>query len=78
MALYTELMFTLFEQIQQVLESPFFQLGNSALSLSAIAQFLLIILVAFVAAWALRRSLSLRLLKHLGLRQGTRESILER
>ncbi len=58
-----------------MLESPFFQLGNSALSLSAIAQFLLIILVAFIAAWALRRFLSRRLLKHLGLRQGTQESV---
>lgn len=58
-----------------MLNSPFFQVGNSAISLSAIAQFLLIVLVTFFATWGLRRFLSLRLLKHLGLRQGTRESI---
>ncbi|EDX87503.1 transporter, MscS family [Synechococcus sp. PCC 7335] len=68
-------MFNFFEQIQSVLDSPFFQLGNSALSLSAIAQFLLIVFITFIVSWGLRRFLSLRLLKHLGLRQGTRESV---
>ncbi|WP_228024947.1 mechanosensitive ion channel domain-containing protein, partial [cf. Phormidesmis sp. LEGE 11477] len=61
--------------MQSVLNSPFFQLGNSALSLSAVAQFLLIVLITFLAGWGLRRFLSRRLLKHLGLRQGTRESV---
>ncbi|MBE9062481.1 mechanosensitive ion channel, partial [cf. Phormidesmis sp. LEGE 11477] len=68
-------MFIFFEQMQSVLNSPFFQLGNSALSLSAVAQFLLIVLITFLAGWGLRRFLSRRLLKHLGLRQGTRESV---
>ena len=68
-------MLTVFEQVQQVLESPFLQLGTSALSLSVIAQFIVIILITIIVSWGLRRFLSLRLLKHLGLRQGTRESV---
>ena len=69
------LVFNFLEQIHSVLDSPFFQLGNSAISLGALAQFLLIVFITVIVSWGLRRFLSLRLLKQLGLRQGTRESV---
>ena len=62
-------------QIQSILEAPFFQLGESAISLSAIAQFLLIILIALLVSFGLKRFLSFQVLSRLGLQQGTRESI---
>ncbi len=56
-------------------DTPFFQLSDSTLSLSAIAHFLIIIFVALITSLALKRFLSVKVLKHLGLKQGTRESI---
>ena len=62
-------------QIQSVLETPFFQLGESAISLSVIAQLLLIILIALLVSLGSKRFLSFQVLGRLGLQQGTRESI---
>ncbi|MGC1308715.1 MAG: mechanosensitive ion channel domain-containing protein [Phormidesmis sp.] len=63
------------EQLLSRLEAPFFQLGSSAISLSAVAQVLLIILIALIVSFGLRRFLSLRVLRRLGLSQGTREPV---
>ncbi len=54
---------------------PFLRLGQSEFTLGAIAQFLLIVLVAVLISVGVRRFLSFRLLRHLGLQQGTRESV---
>lgn len=63
------------EKIQSILETPLLRLGRSAVSLSAIAQLLLIALAVLAVAFGLKRFLSLHVLKRLGLQQGTRESV---
>lgn len=68
-------MFHVLKQFQSELESPFLQLGSSAISLSAIAQFLLFVLIALLFSLWLKRFLSHNLLSRVGLRQGTRESV---
>lgn len=51
------------------------RIGNSAISLGAIAQFLLILLIALVASLSLKQVLSNYVLGSIGLKQGTREAI---
>ncbi len=68
-------MLNLLRQIKTILGTPFFRLGNSVISLSMIAQFLLIILIVLGVSFGLRRFLSLQVLHRLGLQQGTRESV---
>ncbi|NJM98686.1 MAG: mechanosensitive ion channel [Phormidesmis sp. RL_2_1] len=63
------------EQLQTLMEAPFFQLGTRAVSLGAIAQVLLILLLALLVSLGLKRFLLLRLLRPLGFKQGTRESV---
>ena len=63
------------EKIKSVLEAPLLRLGSSAISLSSIAQLLIIALVVLAVAFGLKRFLSLHLLNRLGLKQGTRESV---
>ncbi len=69
------LMFTFVRQVQSILETPLLRLGSSVISLSGIAQFLLVILITLLVSLGLRRFLSLQVLSRLGLKQGTRESI---
>ncbi|MGB3672397.1 MAG: mechanosensitive ion channel domain-containing protein [Phormidesmis sp.] len=54
---------------------PFFRLGESGFTISAIAQFLLIVFIAVLVSVGIRRLLAFQLLRHLGLQQGTRESV---
>ncbi|MGB3298218.1 MAG: mechanosensitive ion channel domain-containing protein [Phormidesmis sp.] len=63
------------EKNQSALAAPFFRLGGAALSLSAVAQVMLILLIALLFSFGLRRFLSLHVLSRLGLQQGTRESV---
>ena len=63
------------EKVQSFFAEPFLQLGNSAISLGAISQVLLILLVVLLVAFGLKRFISLQILGRLGLRQGTRESV---
>ncbi len=58
-----------------IADMPSFRLGNQVIALSAIAQFLFILLIAILASWGLRRLLSFQVLTRLGLAQGSRESI---
>ena len=67
-------MFNFFRQLHSKFSSPLFELGNSTISLSAIAQFLLILLIALLVSLWLKRFLSRKLLSRLGWGQGTRES----
>ena len=68
-------MLTFLRQIQTILETPLFRLGSSVISLSGIAQLLLVILITMLVSLGLRRFLSLQVLGRLGLKQGTRESV---
>ncbi|MEL6554422.1 MAG: mechanosensitive ion channel domain-containing protein [Cyanobacteria bacterium J06621_11] len=68
-------MFDLLRMLQSGIESPFVQLGSSAISLSAIAQFLLIVLIALLLSLWVKRFLSRKVLSYVGLPHGTRESI---
>jgi potassium efflux system protein len=63
------------EQLKRVLDTPFLSLGDSSLTLSAIAQFMLALLVALMIAFWLKRLLANHILSRLGLKQGARESI---
>jgi small-conductance mechanosensitive channel len=68
-------MASLWEIIENTINTPFLRVGNGVLTLSAIAQFLLAILLAIIFALLLKRVLSNLILSNLGLRQGIRESI---
>ncbi|MEM6425683.1 MAG: mechanosensitive ion channel domain-containing protein [Cyanobacteria bacterium P01_D01_bin.128] len=61
--------------IQQALNTPLLRIGSATLTLSAIAQFLLALLIALLVSLSFKWLLSNQILKRLGLRQGTRESI---
>jgi len=63
------------ETLQRVLETPFLRIGTSALTLSAIAQFLLALLIALLFSLGFKRIFANEILGRLGFRQGTRESI---
>lgn len=64
-----------FTTIQRVLETPFLRVGNSSLTLSAIGQFTLALLLALLFAWGFKRFLANQVLMRLGIKQGPRESI---
>ncbi|MGB3766192.1 MAG: mechanosensitive ion channel domain-containing protein [Phormidesmis sp.] len=66
---------TVIVAVQQTKNVSAFRLGNQMISLSAIAQFLLILLISILTAWGLRRFLSFQVLARLGMAQGTRESV---
>jgi len=70
-----QLFSSLFEQLQAVMEPPFFRLDGSTISLSAITQFFLVFLVALLFSLWLKQFLSWKVLPQIGLQQGTRESI---
>lgn len=61
--------------VQQVLNTPFLTIGSSSLTLSAIAQFLLALLLALLFALGFKRWVANPILGGLGFKQGTRESI---
>ncbi|MEM6836658.1 MAG: mechanosensitive ion channel domain-containing protein [Cyanobacteria bacterium P01_C01_bin.120] len=63
------------DTIQRVIETPFLRIGSSSLTLSAIAQFALAVLMAILFAWGFRRLLANQVLLRLGIKQGLRESI---
>lgn len=63
------------DTVQQVLNTPFLSIGNSTLTLSAIAQFMLVLLVALLFSLGFKRLLANQILGRLGFKQGTRESI---
>ena len=65
----------LLDTIQQVLETPFLSIGNSSLTLSAIAQFMLSLLIALLFSLGFKRVFANQILSRFGLKQGTRESI---
>ncbi|TVQ06196.1 MAG: mechanosensitive ion channel protein MscS [Leptolyngbya sp. DLM2.Bin27] len=64
-----------FQAVQQVLNTPLLNFGSGALTLSAIAQFMLVLLIALLAALSFRRFFADQILSRLGFKQGTRESI---
>jgi small-conductance mechanosensitive channel len=61
--------------LNRVLNIPLLSFGNSSLTLSAIAQFLLALLIALIIAFGLKHVLADQILSRLGLKKGTRESI---
>lgn len=63
------------QTLEQVLNAPILNLGSASLTLSAIAQFLLVLLIALLAALSFKRLFADQILSRLGLKQGTRESI---
>ena len=68
-------MASLLDIIQRTINAPFLRVGNAELTLSAIAQFLLAVLLAIVVALVFKRILSGLILSRLGLKPGIRESI---
>ncbi len=66
---------TVFAPVLLIAEVAAFRLGNQVIAFSAIAQFLLILLITLLVSWSLRRVLSLQVLTRLGMAQGSRESI---
>ncbi len=65
----------LVEVVQQAIHTPLLRVGSGALTLSAIAEFFLAVLLAIIFALLFKRFLSGVVLKRLGLKQGVRESI---
>lgn len=63
------------QTLEQVLNAPILNFGSGALTLSAIAQFLLVLLIALLAALSFKRVFADYILSRLGFKQGTRESI---
>lgn len=63
------------ESINNVLDYPLLRIGNSLVSLGAIAQFMLVLLIALVISLSLKQVLSNYVLGSIGLKQGTREAI---
>lgn len=68
-------MASLLEIIQRTLSTPFLRVGNAEVTLGAIAQFFLAVLLAIAAALVFKRLLSSLILSRLGFRQGIRELI---
>ncbi|MEL7313658.1 MAG: mechanosensitive ion channel domain-containing protein, partial [Cyanobacteria bacterium J06559_3] len=66
---------TVGDTVQQVLDTPFLTIGSASLTLSAIAQFLLALLLALLFALGFKRLVANPILGSLGLKQGARESI---
>jgi potassium efflux system protein len=65
----------LVETIQRAVNTPFLRVGTGTLTLSAIAQFLLAILLTIIFAVFFKKILSEFVLQRLGLNQGVRESV---
>lgn len=63
------------ESISNILDYPLMRIGGSAISLGAIAQFLLVLLIALAISLTLKQVLSNYVLGSIGLKQGTREAI---
>ena len=63
------------DAVQQILDTPFLSVGSSSLTLSAIVQFLLAVLLALLCALGFKRLVANPILAGLGFKQGTRESI---
>lgn len=70
-----ERMSEFFQAFDQVLNTPFINFGNASLTLSAIAQFFLVLLIALLFSLGFKRVFANQILSRLGLKQGTRESI---
>ncbi|MEM9120961.1 MAG: mechanosensitive ion channel domain-containing protein [Cyanobacteria bacterium P01_F01_bin.56] len=68
-------MTSLLDILQQTLNTPLLRVGNAAITLSAIAQFLLAVLLALAFSLVFKRVLSGLILRRLGLKPGIRESI---
>lgn len=68
-------MLALLDTVQQVLDIPLLKIGNASLTLSTIAQFILILLIALIFSLSLKRVLANLILSRMGLKQGTREAI---
>ncbi|MEM6715369.1 MAG: mechanosensitive ion channel protein MscS, partial [Cyanobacteria bacterium P01_C01_bin.147] len=68
-------MTSLLDILQQTLNTPLLRVGNAAITLSAIAQFLLAVLLALAFSLVFKRVLSSLILRRLGLKPGIRESI---
>ncbi|MBD2258377.1 mechanosensitive ion channel domain-containing protein [Pseudanabaena sp. FACHB-2040] len=64
-----------FRTADQLLNTPFLNFGNASLTLSAIAQFFLVLLMALLFSLSFKRVFANQILSRLGLKQGTRESI---
>jgi potassium efflux system protein len=64
-----------FDIIQRTISTPFLRIGNSTITLSAIAQFFLAVLLAIALALLFKRFLADFILSRLGIKQGVRESI---
>lgn len=65
----------LLREITHLLESSALQVGATSISLSAIAQFLLSLLIVLVVSISLKRILANQLLARIGISQGNREAI---
>ncbi|MGB3310309.1 MAG: mechanosensitive ion channel domain-containing protein [Nodosilinea sp.] len=63
------------QAVNQVLNTPFLNFGSASLTLSAIAQFFLALLIALLFSLGFKRIFANQILSRLGLKQGTRESI---
>ncbi|MEM9003350.1 MAG: mechanosensitive ion channel domain-containing protein [Cyanobacteria bacterium P01_F01_bin.86] len=63
------------DTIRQVLDTPFLNVGSSSLTLSAIAQFLLALLVSLLFSLGFKQIFANQILSRLGFKQGPRESI---
>jgi small-conductance mechanosensitive channel len=63
------------QAVNQVLNTPFLNFGSASLTLSAIAQFFLVLLIALLFSLGFKRIFANQILSRLGLKQGTRESI---
>ncbi|MGJ3244802.1 MAG: mechanosensitive ion channel domain-containing protein [Elainellaceae cyanobacterium] len=63
------------ENIQSILDASLLRIGGASISLSAIAQFLLALLIVLVISISLKRILANQLLARIGISQGNREAI---
>ncbi|MGF1514633.1 MAG: mechanosensitive ion channel domain-containing protein [Elainellaceae cyanobacterium] len=64
-----------FKAFEGIFNAPFLSIGTSELTLRAIAQFALALLVALLFSFGLKKILANQILLRFGLRQGARESI---
>lgn len=70
-----EVLLTITDNFSRVLNAPLLNFGDSTLTISAIAQFLLALFLALIVSFGLKYILSNQILARLGIRQGSRESI---
>jgi small-conductance mechanosensitive channel len=71
----TDALLSMANQFFKVLDAPLLRLGESTLTISAIAQFLLALFIALMISFGLKRILADQILMRLGIKQGSRESI---